>query len=137
MSCSVLLCRDFKLVLYLLIMYLQCVFRSMSQSPKTTVYKEQKQSSIQTFSIVSFITSAPILFLFFTVSLHEPGTRKASFGPRLNKTEFYLTPLLAFKIKQLPDKCTYSTSTKQWATKRLYKYMQKAIDTGKDYFQSW
>ena len=50
------------------------------------------------------ITSSFILLLFLTVALHDWGTRKVLLDPRLNNTEFYMTPLL---ITQLQDKNRY------------------------------
>jgi hypothetical protein len=107
------------------------------QSNSQILCKEQKQSSIQTFSAVSSMTYALILFSFLTVVIHESGTRWASLGPWLNNTEVYFSSLFVLKITQLQDKWTCSISTKFSATRRLCKYIQIARDTQKNYFQSW
>jgi len=53
--------------------------------------------------MMSTVTSALILLPFFSVVLHESGTRNALLGPLQNNSAVYLTPLLVLKITQFLD----------------------------------
>ena len=59
--------------------------------------------------MASSVKSALILLPFLSVPLHESGTRNVLFGPLLNNTDVYWTPLKkgplsVLKITQLQDK---------------------------------
>jgi hypothetical protein len=78
-----------KLILYLMTIYVYCVYLPISKSPKhlPNCLKIAETSVILIVINVSSVTSELILLLFLSVAPNESGTRNALLGPWLNNTE--------------------------------------------------